>query len=410
MGKADRIVAALFGGVLLLIGLLAATGWTLHGSYDAGGSPTTLNVLAIRDNPSLVFLADLHYWTSFTLLITSALLAATMIWTGAFDKPRRWAYLASIGGFLCAFGLQATGNLLPMDAHDVQTAVIESSVASQIPLVGPTLKSWILAGDRLTEATVVQWYVWHRWVLSVAAVVFAVVGLFASRRLASAHAPRALIWSPVILAVVLTLCLRAPTGSPATADDFSRYDARPSWYVLPLHGLLRLSQDYTGSPIGAFLVPMLFLGFAIACAWVGPRISTWIVRIVFLLGVALAIFASVPYFAVGAPIAGPQVPLGSGLPQTDATTQVRPIDPAMAASGRSLFNSLACAKCHGADGSRPISGPDLTSVWRRHPDSEWYVKFIRNPSSVRPNALMPGFRSLTRAQLEQLAEFLRRPR
>jgi quinol-cytochrome oxidoreductase complex cytochrome b subunit len=410
MGKADRIVAALFGGVLLLIGLLAATGWTLHGSYEAGGSPTTLNVLAIRDNPSLGFLADLHYWASFTLLITSALLAATMLWTGAFDKPRRWAYLASIGTFLCAFGLQVTGNLLPMDAHDVQTVVIESSVASQIPLIGPTLKSWILAGDRLTEATVVQWYVWHRWVLSVAAIVFAVVGLLTSRRLASSPTPRLVIWSPVILAVVLTLCLPAPTGSPASAEDYARYDARPSWYVVPLHGLLRLAQDYTGSPVGAFLLPMLFLGLAIACAWVGPRTPTWIVRVVFLFGVALAIFASVPHFAVVAPIAGPQVPLGSRGEQTGATSQVRPINPALAATGRSLFNSLACAKCHGADGAKPVSGPDLTSVWRRHPDSEWYLKFIRSPSSVRPNALMPGFRSLTQAQLEQLAEFLRSPR
>lgn len=412
MRKGDRFVVAIFGGVLVLIGLLAATGWTLHGSYVSGGSPSTQNTLAIRDNPSLGFLADLHYWASFSLLITSGLLVAAMLWSGAFDKTRRWAWLSAIGAFLCAFWLQVTGNLLPMDAHDVQTVVIEGSVVSQAPVLGPTLKSWLLAGDQFSDRTVETWYWLHRWLLSIGVIGFAVVGLVTSRRQASDSGPRAVVWAPVILAAVLALALSAPTGAPAEEADATRYDARPSWYVLPLHGLLRLSEDYTGSAIGAFVVPVLFVAFALALPWVGHRLRLWIVRAVFLLGVAFATVASARHWEAVAPIAGPQVPLNAanGTNAPDPIQEIEPVDPAMAEAGRNLFNRLACAKCHGEDGAHAISGPKLTEVWRKQPHREWYIRFIRNPISVRPNSLMPGFNDLSQSELEQLAEFLRSPR
>jgi len=60
-----------------------------------------------------------------------------------------------------------------------------------------------------------------------------------------------------------------------------------------------------------------------------------------------------------------------------------------AEGGRLLYNELGCVNCHGGDTGLPaMHGPALAMVTQRV-RSEWLQKFIVNPASVHPGAVMP---------------------
>ena len=60
-----------------------------------------------------------------------------------------------------------------------------------------------------------------------------------------------------------------------------------------------------------------------------------------------------------------------------------------AEGGRLLYNELGCVNCHGGDTGLPaMKGPALALVTQRV-RSEWLRKFIADPASVHPGAVMP---------------------
>ena len=60
-----------------------------------------------------------------------------------------------------------------------------------------------------------------------------------------------------------------------------------------------------------------------------------------------------------------------------------------AEGGRLLYNELGCVNCHGGDTGLPaMRGPALALVTQRV-RSEWLRKFIADPASVHPGAVMP---------------------
>ena len=60
-----------------------------------------------------------------------------------------------------------------------------------------------------------------------------------------------------------------------------------------------------------------------------------------------------------------------------------------AEGGRLLYNELGCVNCHGGDTGLPaLRGPALATVTQRV-RSEWLRKFVADPASVHPGAVMP---------------------
>ena len=64
-------------------------------------------------------------------------------------------------------------------------------------------------------------------------------------------------------------------------------------------------------------------------------------------------------------------------------------DAPTAEGGRLLYNELGCANCHGGETGLPaLRGPGLATVTQRV-RSEWLRKFVADPASVHPGAVMP---------------------
>lgn len=376
----NRLFVSFTLGLLLLAVLCALTGFAVGGE---GGSITS----------------KFHYWASFVLLAGGLVGLAYGFWAKVYEEsPRLW--VGAIVLFLASFLGQVTGNLLPMEQHDVQTAVIEAGIAGRVPLIGEQVRELILAGTEFSTATVERWGQFHR--MGVGALLVSVVALLVTSVRRPLNPLASLV--PIVLACVL--CgLPAPSGLAATELDYTSYDAKPSWYTLPLHGLLRMSDEIGLGWIGACVVPGIIVAFLGMLPLMSRRVSTRSLRgtalgIVLLVGVAI-----VGWGEKSAPISGPQwVATRDSL--GDSITL---IDEGLVAKGSQHFLSKGCVNCHrlGAVGKGSIS---LDSMAQKEPNPEWYVRFIRDPQSVRPGSTMPAFPSLTQDELRALAEFVRQPR
>lgn len=406
MEKVGRLLAtsaaglAVQAGLLLLSGVLVATQYvsTLAGAHGS--------VEAIRGSSFYGALDRYHYWGSMVLLIHGSLHLTVMLWAGWYKTPNQWRWTAAWIVCLCAFLFQVTGNLFQMDRHSVQTTVIEAGIAARVPLVGTDLRTLVLSGQSFSQNTLSTWVSIHKWLLPLLLVVggLSSLGTLFKRRDHSVSQLGAAI--PAILTLVLCATFAVPSGPSATVVDYTSFDTGPNWYTWPMDGLLAMFNRM-GSDVGwlgAALIPGLFFTFIALLPGLSKKLSDGAVRLIFLIFVGLTAFATI-VFGVSFPS-----PLTRPVPTTpvNPTVSTAPmIDRKLAAKGKELFETIGCTGCHGIDGSQGTIGPDLTNEYRRHPDADWYVRYINNPPKVKPGSTMPAFSDLTVYQRKALAEFIR---
>lgn len=404
-GRASLVMGQAVGA-LLLVQLIV--GFALSTRYHATMAGAHVDVAMIRaGSPLDQFLLGFHYWGSALLIVSAFLQIALMLWAGEYRRPFHWRWIASVVIFFLAMGFQVTGNLLPMDRHDVQTSLIEAGIADGVPGIGGVLRAGALAGPAFSEASLQRWNLLHQVVIPVAAVAMIVLAIYSVRRRGT---PRSFPWGGLVavIAGAALSFLGTPTGVAATTDDFNKFEALPSWYTAPMHGSLRLFQNLSPSLgwLGAIVVPGLFAAFLMSLPVISSKLRTTPVRLCF--GIFVAYFGLTAALFAGtiAPIVGDQGP-------KDAVIAKAPpdkLDPAAALRGQALFNQVGCADCHGTDGLAGDVGPSLAHEAKQGRNLDWLTKFISNPGAIKPGSTMPSFGTkLKAAEIQDLAQFLLRP-
>jgi len=89
---------------------------------------------------------------------------------------------------------------------------------------------------------------------------------------------------------------------------------------------------------------------------------------------------------------------------------LQPIRVELASEGERIFTREGCSGCHTLDQFTGTGGPNLNREFVKRPNPQWLIRFIKDPSSVRPSSTMPSFPHLSRTDLEALAEYIRKPR
>ncbi len=398
--------AGLAMGLAVLTLLQALLGAYVSVRYEASLAGAHGSVEALRNDSLGAFLQGFHYWGSAIAILLGSLLLGGLLWAGWYEKGRRAIWFAALLFATGSIGLQLTGNVLPMDRHDVQTAVVEAGIAGRTPFVGEQIASLMLAGERFGQPTLDSWYLAHRWVFTP---VVALGALLLAVRARGAKGAPWLAAIPAGAGAALALLLPAPSGIGATAADFASMDAVVSWYVWPMHGALRAFETFLPGQgwLGSAVLPGLFVAFLAAVPWLSTKVSGSAIRGTFAFFVLAFAFCAGAYGGLPAPLSGSQeVVSGSG---RGPATGAKPIDAKLAARGLELFNST-CAGCHGVGGGGTRTAPRLREVFRKYADAEWYKRFIRDPASVKPGTTMPAFDQLTESELSALAEWLRKPK
>lgn len=398
--RASAIGLALLG--LIQIGL----GGYLNMGYTPTPEGAPESMRAVRDLGLPEFLQHVHYWGSAWLIVHGFVHIVGLLVSGAYLRVSKGAWLGAVGLFGTSFAMQVTGNLLPFDRHDVQTAVAEGNIAAGVPGLGTFISTLMLNGEKFGPNTLFAWHKIHLCLLLPLIVSILMVGIPPRNRERAKGFVRFVWLVPLVAVAALALALPSPWGASATSIDFVLADARPSWYTWPMHGALNAFESISGGLgwIGAGVLPLLFGGLLLFAPWLGAKRDR-LVRgafVVFVLG----------FGAMGALFGGSPAPAWGHqeVPDFKAdASQAKPIDERLARYGFRMAVQN-CAICHGKDLKGADGRPDLTTQFRRHADAAYFERFIRDPKAAKPGSTMPGQSHLPAEEIAAMAEWLRQPK
>jgi len=274
------------GVVALLLALQLVTGLLLVFYYvPSSDSAYTTVAYVEKVVPAGSWLRALHLYGSQMLPVALVIHLAQMLWRGAYARrPVGWVACVLLLALSLANG--ATGYSLPWDARAFFSTRVAESVVGGLPLVGATLRSWLVGGSEISTLTLSRFFALHALLVPflLLAVACARLLIFREpdadfREPDAAHAETSLApdatWTRDQLArnavvagiVFLALALYAyrypaPLGPSAEAAP-PGYLPRPGAQFIWLFQLLKLLPKTAGSVV-AFFLPALLLA---ALAW-----------------------------------------------------------------------------------------------------------------------------------------------
>jgi mono/diheme cytochrome c family protein len=409
-GRVGNILSTSAAALGIEFVLQVLAGWYLNRAYIPDpklAHGTVENLLGATPHAQI---AGFHYWGGAFFIAHSSLHLCLMLFTGWYRPPHHWRWVAAIAFFICALMFQITGNLLPFDQHGVQTAAIEGGIAASMP-GGQQVAAIMMGGEpSLTANTLPTWYFAHRLLLPFALLLGAIGAVITHFKLRDTKTLWPVSAVLALVPLVIALTIQRPLGTAATEADFNRYNALVSWYTWPLHGSLEAFNRLNPSLgfIGTAVIPTLFVLFLLAAPMLSKRVANAGVQFIFVAFLAYFLGVGFAFGGAFAPLTGTRDPAGQVVSNPDKPAN--PIDAVLAARGKEVFNAESCAGCHGKDGLKATGGPKLDQVHKDHSDAEWYIEFIKNPKSKKPNSTMPGFPDMEEDKLKAMAEFLRQPR
>jgi ubiquinol-cytochrome c reductase cytochrome b subunit len=250
--------AYVFGSILLFLLLLqVVTGILLTLYYTPSANSAHASVAFIQKAaPGGAFLRGLHHYGSSAMVIIAVFHLVQTFLFGAYKGKRELVWVAGVAMLLLIFGFAFTGYLLPWDQAAYFGTKVGTSIAGEIPVIGPVQQRILLGGQDLSTLTLSRFFTAHVFLLPLAIVLLAVMHVYLFRRARPAgpyHArddqktehfyPRQLFKDAVAIGCCFVILMAIVYYQPAElgppADPTSDYLARPPWYFLPLFQLLK---------------------------------------------------------------------------------------------------------------------------------------------------------------------------
>lgn len=274
-------------------------------SYDGGYAPLVGaevsqafdSVMRISfDIPGGLLLRQAHHWAGLLLPASLMVQLAVSFFTGAFRRPRQWAWVLLFLLFVATLAGGWSGYALPDDLLSGSGLRIVQGIVLAIPVVG-TWISWLLFGGQFPGQIIETLYPLHVAIVPVALVAIVIAGAWLSVKHGSprfADSRSALLPTAAVKATglgamvvgILVLISATVTISPiwlqgpsSTGDAAA--GSQPDWYTGFLDGALRLVPtgwefEWLGGTITlAVLVPLAVIGAYLLLIGAAPFIAGW---------------------------------------------------------------------------------------------------------------------------------------
>ena len=410
--------------------LQVATGIALASSYVPSSGQAYDSLKFITEQALLGrLLRGMHFFGASAMVLLIGIHVSRTFLMGAFKYPRELNWLTGAVLLLLTLGLAFTGQLLRWDQNAVWSVIVGAAQAGRMPIIGPDIARFILAGDTIGGATLSRFFAFH--VFFITAIVFAFVGLHLvlvlrhgiserprkgdrvdpatyradySAMLQREGVPfwpdaawRDAVFGAAVVATIVVLALvfgppnLGPPPDPSILEAYPRPDSYFLWYfavlalapqnletfiivagplvfgavLLLLPVFNRVPRSVRERPLAALLV--VFMWTTILTFWVAGERADW------------------------SPDFGAK-PLSAAI--------VGSTDPDVVAGAR-LFQSKGCEFCHALEGQGGRRGPDLSDVRSRMSPDQILAR-ITNGS-----ANMPAYaQTLTPAEVRLLVAFL----
>ncbi len=266
--------------VIFLTGALEAF-YYLPTAEGAPQSIQTITYLA----PYGALLRNLHYWAAQFLVLAAGLHLLRVIFTGAYMVPRRFNYWLGLASFVLILFLDFTGYALRWDSGVHWALVAGTNLLKTIPLLGPAFYAAAVGGSQVGDATVVRFYGWHIFGLTLAICILLTWHIFRVRRDGGIAVPSPeqrssqeritrfdLVRREALAALLLGAGLilvstffPAPIAAPMTAAG-QPVDVRAPWFFLWVQQLLKLGDPF----LFGVIIPLLSLGLLAAVPYIAP--------------------------------------------------------------------------------------------------------------------------------------------
>ena len=374
------------------------------------------------------FLRSLHAYGASAMIIVLLLhLSQTFIY-GAYKGRRELLWLSGCFLFALILGMAFTGYLLPWDQRAYFATAVGTNAASEVPLVGESLKRMMRGGTEMGTLTISRFFVAH--VFLIPACIFALVAshIFLFRKAGAAGPPTENPYQPkqkpelfyprqVLMDLSLTamliiglglLCFFVPMhlGPPANPAD-TQYIPRPEWYYLPIFQWLKYWHG-AASLIGILVIPTLLVLAVIAL----PFLDRSIERRPWKRPMAMGAYAFVLFALAGLGLRSqyldkhdPGVAQQLAKQKSEENEYMRkPFEPELssasltaanvaladplAAKGKTIFEAQSCNACHGDGGVGTAAAPALVGIAANISPSQ-LTELFKHPTAKMTAGGMP---------------------
>jgi quinol-cytochrome oxidoreductase complex cytochrome b subunit len=223
---------------------------------------------------------NLHYWSAQLLVLVAALHLLRVVFTGAYLPPRRLNYLLGVSLLVMCLFLDFTGYVLRWDEGVHWALVAGTNLVRSIPLVGAQLYTVLVGGDHIGATTLIRFYAWHLFGLTLVVMVILAWHIFRVRRDGGIAVPPpelradttritrkelvrreglAMLLAATVL-TILSILVPAPLAPGIQAGATPGSESLAPWFFLWVQQLLKAGDPFIFGvliPLGALLLVAL---------------------------------------------------------------------------------------------------------------------------------------------------------
>jgi ubiquinol-cytochrome c reductase cytochrome b subunit len=417
--------------VLTAFGVQVITGITLATMYVPSPAYAHESLIYITREASFgAFVRGLHYFGASAMVLFVLVHAAQVYLAAAYKYPREMNWITGVVLLLLVFLMALTGQLLRWDQNGLWTVVVAAKFAARVPLLGPWLGEFILAGPTVGGATLTRFYALHVIVLPLIIVGLVSVHMylvlyhgiseppetgrpvnrFTYKRWYQDLKERGVPYLPdvawkegvaglaVFAGIVLLALVFGPRGPDEPPDPTMVIaDPRPDWYLRWYYALLWVKPRGLEAffMVYAPLLALLLLALLPVFFPTGERSlkrRPWAIGAVGGAGLIFVVLTAI----------GLRVPWSPAYETEPLSAQELGVPEGPVSEGARVFHETGCQYCHLVLGRGGTYGPDLTRVAQRLSPPEITVRIVKGFGD------MPSYQGvLTTEELEAVMTFLR---
>jgi len=415
--------AYVFGSVLLFLFIsqtITGVFLALYYAPTADHAHTTVAYI-VKEVTGGSFLRSLHAYGSSAVVIVMLLHLTQTFLYGAYKGRREVLWISGCALLGLMLAMAFTGYLLPWDQKAYFATTVGTNMASEVPVVGGTLKRLMRGGNEMGTLTLSRFFVGHVFLLPGAILGLIAAHVFLFRKAGAAGPPsedpvnpklpterfyprQVLMDTVVALVMICVLGLFAyfsPTdlGPKANPAD-TQYVPRPEWFYLPVFQWLKYFKGSL-SIVGIVVIPTLTAILVVGLPFFDRRLERRPWRRPMAVGIYLAIMATLITFGWLSrhedqldPAIAKQV-----AKQTEETEKfmsepfepeaassalsapaVAPVLDPLAAAGKKIYDGESCDACHGENGVGTAVGPKLGGATAQKPPEE-LTNLLKHPTA-----------------------------
>jgi len=379
------------------------------------------------------FIRGLHGWGSSFMVAIVLMHMVQVFLFGAYKYPRELTWIVGVFLLLMTLGMAFTGQVLRFDQDAYWGLGIGASIASRVPLMGPSIVKLMLGGPIIAGATLSRFFALHVFVVPGLLIAFAAVHLLMVLKLGINEWPMpgrvvrkatyvkeyheltkrdglpfvpGAIWKDLFFAAFILFSIAAcaacfgPFGSSGPPDPTIIQTApRPDFFFLWLYAVLSFLPPSMETPallIGPVIgiIALLLLPFVFGEGEKSWRRRPIAVLTILLVAVALGTFTRLAGNAPWSPV----MDAWSGIPIPSEFVHNRS---ALERQGALVFQVKQCHNCHSLGDQGGKRGPALDAVAVRLTQDQLIRQVIQGGGN------MPAYgKNLSPAETTALVAFL----